>query len=475
MPPRQVGARLARVLARAAAAGAERGRAAPPELRRRGGRAPGRPGLHADGLGLAGAAVVPVATRAEIGRVSLPSSEATRSREQRPELRFPRRSECLRKEDWLRLWDHILARPDRPHRLLLAPVAVATAARGPMLAAESVHDVVRLIRSPLACGSAVWPELWALERRCAADPLLARLARAEPDGAKTTGPAALARGLASIAGAANVANDRFPMPLPRDNSVAAYPKLAYEPRQATDIARAEFRRVAAEHGASRDRRLAENAEARAAEAAEEAAKKLLADQEAAARAEEAALARQQAEDGAAQCINQIVATRLRHDSIMTSTPSTRRQLDSAPDSRFDLCTGAARRAQAITAERARARRLAACDRAEAAAKSAEAAAARRKKAQSARAVAAAQSAQLRSEREAEEAELEEAVARREREALQRVEAAKAALVENSLVLAESRADDDFSAASSPQLLMPAAEPLDEAIARARSAVEELRD
>ena len=90
-------------------------------------------------------------------------------------------------------------------------------------------------------------------------------------------------------------------------------------------------------------------------------------------------------------------------------------------------------------------------------------------------VAAAQSAQLRSEREAEEAELEEAVARREREALQRVEAAKAALVENSLVLAESRADDDFSAASSPQLLMPAAEPLDEAIARARSAVEELRD
>ena len=147
----------------------------------------------------------------------------------------------------------------------------------------------------------------------------------------------------------------------------------------------------------------------------------------------------------------------------------------APDSRFDLCTGAARRAQAITAERARARRLAACDRAEAAAKSAEAAAARRKKAQSARAVAAAQSAQLRSEREAEEAELEEAVARREREALQRVEAAKAALVENSLVLAESRADDDFSAASSPQLLMPAAEPLDEAIARARSAVEELRD
>lgn len=326
-----------------------------------------------------------------------------------------------------------MARPDRPHRLLLAPVAVATAARGPMLAAESVHDVVRLVRSPLACGSAVWPELWALERRCAADPLLARLARAEPDGAKTTGPAALARGLASIAGAANVANDRFPMPLPRDNSVAAYPKLAYEPRQATDIARAEFRRVAAEHGASRDRRLAENAEARAAEAAEEAAKKLLADQEAAARAEEAALARQQAEDGAA------------------------------------------RRAQAITAERARARRLAACDRAEAAAKSAEAAAARRKKAQSARAVAAAQSAQLRSEREAEEAELEEAVARREREALQRVEAAKAALVENSLVLAESRADDDFSAASSPQLLMPAAEPLDEAIARARSAVEELRD
>ena len=129
--------------------------------------------------------------------------------------------------------------------------------------------------------------------------------------------------------------------------VAAYPKLAYEPRQATDIARAEFRRVAAEHGASRDRRLAENAEARAAEAAEEAAKKLLADQEAAARAEEAALARQQAEDGAAQCINQIVATRLRHGSIMTSTPSTRRQLDGAalwslraPVSLVDLCTGA---------------------------------------------------------------------------------------------------------------------------------------
>ena len=86
---------------------------------------------------------------------------------------------------------------------------------------------------------------------------------------------------------------------------------------------------AAEHGASRDRRLAENAEARAAEAAEEAAKKLLADQEAAARAEEAALARQQAEDGAAQCINQTVATRLRHGSIVTSTPSTRRQLDRA--------------------------------------------------------------------------------------------------------------------------------------------------
>ena len=275
---------------------------------------------------------------------TLHAIEPTRSREQRPELRFPRRSECLRKEDWLRLWDHILARPDRPHRLLLAPVAVATAARGPMLAAESVHDVVRLVRSPLACGGSVWPELWALERRCAADPLLARLARAEPDGAKTTGPAALARGLASIAGAANVANDRFPMPLPRDNSVAAYPKLAYEPRQATDIARAEFRRVAAEHGASRDRRLAENAEARAAEAAEEAAKKLLADQEAAARAEEAALARQQAEDGAAQCINQTVATRLRHGSIMTSTPPTRRQLDgaalSAPDSLVDLCTGA---------------------------------------------------------------------------------------------------------------------------------------
>ena len=62
--------------------------------------------------------------------------------------------------------------------------------------------------------------------------------------------------------------------------------------------------------------------------------------------------------------------------------------NTATDSLVDLCTGAARRAQAITAERARARRLAACDRAEAAAKSAEAAAARRKKAQSARAVAA---------------------------------------------------------------------------------------
>ena len=62
--------------------------------------------------------------------VNLHAIEPTRSREQRPELRFPRRSECLRKEDWLRLWDHILARPDRPHRLLLAPVAVATAARG---------------------------------------------------------------------------------------------------------------------------------------------------------------------------------------------------------------------------------------------------------------------------------------------------------------------------------------------------------
>ena len=71
-----------------------------------------------------------------------------------------------------------------------------------------------------------WSRWWQRGR-------LARLARAEPDGAKTTGPAALARGLASIAGAANVANDRFPMPLPRDNSVAAYPKLAYEPRQAT--------------------------------------------------------------------------------------------------------------------------------------------------------------------------------------------------------------------------------------------------
>ena len=30
-----------------------------------------------------------------------------------------------------------------------------------------------------------------------------------------------------------------------------------------------------------------------------------------------------------QCINQIVATRLRHGSIMPSTPSTRRQLDGA--------------------------------------------------------------------------------------------------------------------------------------------------
>ena len=260
-------------------------------------------------------------------RVALHAIEPTRSREQRPELRFPRRSECLRKEDWLRLWDHILARPDRPHRLLLAPVAVATAARGPMLAAESVHDVVRLVRSPLACGSAVWPELWALGG--GARRTRARASRGPSPTARRRRARRLARGLASIAGAANVANDRFPMPLPRDNSVAAYPKLAYEPRQATDIARAEFRRVAAEHGASRDRRLAENAEARAAEAAEEAAKKLLADQEAAARAEEAALARQQAEDGAAQCINQTVATHLRHGSIMTSTPPTRRQLDGA--------------------------------------------------------------------------------------------------------------------------------------------------
>jgi hypothetical protein len=271
----------------------------------------------------------------------------------------------------------------------------------------------------------------ALERRCAADPLLARLARAEPDGAKTTGPAALARGLASIAGAANAANDRFPVPLPRGD-VAAYPRLAYEPRQATDIARAEFGRVAAEHHASRDRRLAENAEAWAAGKTEDTAKKLLADQEAAARAEEAALARQLAENAKAE------------------------------------------RAKAITAERARARRLAACDRAEAAAKSAEAAAARRKKAQGARAVAAMQSASLRAEREAEEAELEDAVARREREALERVEAAKAALVENSLVLADSNADD-FSTASTPPLLLPDTEPLDEAIARARSAVDELRE
>jgi len=340
-------------------------------------------------------------------------------------------SECLKKQDWLRLWDHVLARPDRAHRLLLAPVAVAAAARGPMLACESVHDVVRLVRSPLTCGALVWPEMRALERRCAADPLLARLARAEPDGAKTTGPAALARGLASIAGAANAANDRFPVPLPRGD-VAAYPRLAYEPRQATDIARAEFGRVAAEHHASRDRRLAENAEAWAAGKTEDTAKKLLADQEAAARAEEAALARQLAENAKAE------------------------------------------RAKAITAERARARRLAACDRAEAAAKSAEAAAARRKKAQGARAVAAMQSASLRAEREAEEAELEDAVARREREALERVEAAKAALVENSLVLADSNADD-FSTASAPPLLLPDTEPLDEAIARARSAVEELRE
>ena len=34
-------------------------------------------------------------------------------------------SECLKKQDWLRLWDHVLARPDRAHRLLLAPVALA--------------------------------------------------------------------------------------------------------------------------------------------------------------------------------------------------------------------------------------------------------------------------------------------------------------------------------------------------------------
>ena len=51
-----------------------------------------------------------------------------------------------------------------------------------------------------------------------------------------------------------------------------------------------------------------------------------------------------------QCINQIVATRLRHGSIMTSTPSTRRQLDGvavwvlhhsihAPDSLVDCHTG----------------------------------------------------------------------------------------------------------------------------------------
>ena len=85
----------------------------------------------------------------------------------------------------------------------------------------------------------------------------------------------------------------------------------------------------------------------------------------------------------------------------------------------------------------------------------------------ARAVAAAQSAQLRSEREAEEAELEEAVARREREALQRVEAAKAALVERSLVLAESRAD--FSAASSPRPRPPPSRSTRPS--RARSAVE----
>ena len=387
MPPRQVGARLARVLARAAAAGPERGRAAPPELRRRGGRAPGRPGLHADGLGLAGAAVVPVATRAEIGRLSRPSSEATRrpprhradavtettSRRWRgpstPSSRrghgnsvpnsVPAQVGCLRRDGpalgprW--------RGPTGPH---LAAPAPPRRRRGADAVADSVHSLPSARPAPgsaAACGGC------GRRRQCAADPRCSRASRPSPT-ARTTGPAALARGLASIAGARGPRS--VSMPLPRDNSVAAYPKLAYEPRQATDIARAEFRRVAAEHGASRDRRLAENAEARAAEAAEEAAKKLLADQEAAARAEEAALARQQAEDGAAQCINQTVATHLRHGSIMTSTPPTRRQLDGAAlwslAARFsqhgdrlpavDLCTGAARRAQAITAERARARR-----------------------------------------------------------------------------------------------------------------------
>ena len=119
-------------------------------------------------------------------RVALHAIEPTRSREQRPELRFPRRSECLRKEDWLRLWDHILARPDRPHRLLLAPVAVATAARGPMLAAESVHDVVRLVRSPLACGGGLARAVGAREAvrggPAARAPRAGRARRREDDG-----------------------------------------------------------------------------------------------------------------------------------------------------------------------------------------------------------------------------------------------------------------------------------------------------
>merc|ERR1719271_1460034 len=114
MPPRQVGARLARVLARAAAAGAERGRAAPPELRRRGGRAPGRPGLHADGLGLAGAAVVPVGVPAEGGlapalgphfgaaRPAPPAPARARRRRDRsagPASRAPRAGRARRRED----------------------------------------------------------------------------------------------------------------------------------------------------------------------------------------------------------------------------------------------------------------------------------------------------------------------------------------------------------------------------------------
>ena len=48
-----------------------------------------------------------------------------------------------------------------------------------------------------------------------------------------------------------------------------------------------------------------------------------------------------------QCINQIVATRLRHGSIMTSTPSTRRQLGGVHPTHWLIY------AQARTARRAR--------------------------------------------------------------------------------------------------------------------------